>query len=32
MLYCGGAAPVVKALKGIEKEFGLSYSSESFAW
>ena len=32
MLYCGGAAPVMKALEEIQNEFGLDYAAESFAW
>ena len=30
--YCGGAAPVVKALEAATDEFNLEYKSESFAW
>jgi hypothetical protein len=32
MLYCGGAAPVMKALEEIHSEFRLHYAAESFAW
>ena len=32
MLYCGGSAPVVKALKDIESKYGISLAVEKFDW
>ena len=32
MLYCGGSAPVVKALKEYKRKYGVSLSVERFAW
>ena len=32
MLYCGGAAPVNRALEEASKQYKVAYKSESFDW
>ena len=32
MLYCGGSRPVVAALEGVEKEYGIRLRVEKFDW
>ena len=32
LLYCGGSAPVVKALKKVSADHQIPLSTESFAW
>jgi len=32
MMYCGGAAPVVKSLEDIHEKYGIPLKVESFAW
>ena len=32
MLYCGGSQPVVDALAGIERDFGVKLRVEKFDW
>ena len=32
MLYCGGSQPVVDALEGIERTYGLRLRVEKFDW